>query len=233
MNSEYLLRCEKVSTAILDQLTFTIPKNKITTIIGPSGAGKSSLLMLLNRLEEPLSGTIYFKDKPISSFPIPELRREIGLVFQSPYLFDGTVEDNLKYGPSLHDIWDPEEGVRLLELVDLPKSYLDRKVDDLSGGEKQRIALARTLANKPNLLLLDEVTSSLDVRTTELIETMLLRIKEKRHIPFVMVTHNIEQSKRIGDHSLFIKDGRLIESGPTSSLLENPSSRALQEFLKE
>ncbi|WLD92059.1 phosphate ABC transporter ATP-binding protein [Alkalihalobacillus sp. AL-G] len=233
MELNSVIRCEKVTTEVLDQFTFCFPEKQMTTIIGPSGAGKSSLLMLLNRLNEPREGDIFYKERHIKDYPIIELRREIGIVFQSAYLFDGTVEENLKYGPSLQNRWNSDMTGRLLDLVDLPVSFKTRSVTSLSGGEKQRVALARTLANEPSILLLDEVTSSLDIKTTEIIEHLLQRIKDEDKITVVMVTHNIEQTKRISDFTMYLQDGCLIESGPTDQILEKPSTSQLQEFLKE
>ncbi|WP_257345836.1 phosphate ABC transporter ATP-binding protein [Pseudalkalibacillus decolorationis] len=231
METNSILRCENGSTRILKQLCFSIPENRITTIIGPSGAGKSSLIMLLNRLENLDNGTIYYKGNNINDYPVTELRREIGMVFQSAYLFDGTVEDNLKYGPSLQNKWDSKNADKLLDLVDLPSSYKLRAVTTLSGGEQQRVALARTLANKPNVLLLDEATSALDVNTTKIIEQLLERIQQEDDITMVMVTHNLAQSMRIGDFSLYLQEGKLIESGVTKELLDNPSTKELKNFL--
>ncbi|MFC7060625.1 ABC transporter ATP-binding protein [Halobacillus seohaensis] len=146
---------KNVSQGSLDDLSFTIKKKEKVILFGPSGAGKSTLLFLFNRLNSPSKGTIYFENKKLSEHSVVELRKRIGLVLQEPNLFPGTVMDNIKYGPSLFGEWEDQQAEELLNYVQLPYSYIDRNVNQLSGGEKQRLSLARTLANSPEVLLLD------------------------------------------------------------------------------
>lgn len=233
MNKNEVLQVIDVSTSRVSNLSFKVSLGEITAIIGPSGAGKSSLLMLLNRLTDPLAGEIFYRDKEISSYPITELRRKIGMVFQSSSLFDGTVEDNLKYGPSLVGKWQEKIGIELLEQVQLPKDYLKRDVEQLSGGEKQRVALARTLANDPEVYLLDEVTSALDLQSVELIEQLLVDLAKQKNRGIVMVTHNLKQAERISDRTIFMSNGTIEEQGDTADILAAPSSELLQQFIKE
>ncbi|RBW70651.1 ABC transporter ATP-binding protein [Bacillus taeanensis] len=229
-----ILRAENVTTERLHNVQFNVLQGQCLTIIGPSGAGKSSLLLLLNRMVTPIEGTIYYKERQLIDYDISKLRKEVGIVFQNPSLFEETVEDNLQYGPIINgDKWDVGDAHLLLDWVQLPKSYLTRPISQLSGGEQQRIALARVLANNPEVLLLDEVTSALDVKTIEVIESLLTILMVEKKKTIVMVTHDLQQAKRLGNHTLFIKDGRLVEHGETESFFRSPQTEELRYFLKE
>ena len=230
-NNQIVLEMKEVSTARLKEISLQVYEGDFLTVIGPSGAGKSSILMLLNRLEDPQQGEILYRDKPITTYKIPELRQKIGMVFQTYYLFPGTIEDNLKFGPSLRNEWRESIGITLLNQVQLPSSYINKDVSELSGGEKQRVALARTLANQPDLLLLDEPTSALDNRTVECIEKVLVDLVEKG-MTIMMVTHDLQQAKRLGQRTVFIKDGKIVEIGLTKELFLKPKSKELSYFLR-
>lgn len=232
MGNHSIIELKNVTTDRLEKLSLKVSYGEMVTVIGGSGAGKSSLLMLLNRLDEPLEGEIYYKAKKMTSYPVITIRQEIGLVFQSSYLFDGTVYDNLKFGPELADSWSKHQAEDLLDTVQLPLSYLNRDVNDLSGGEQQRVALARTLANKPEVLLLDEATSALDVRTAEIIEQLFTRLSREKQITIILVTHSLAQAQRLGDSTVFMKEGKIVESGKTKRLFENPSTTELAGFLQ-
>ncbi|ADL69319.1 ABC transporter ATP-binding protein [Thermoanaerobacterium thermosaccharolyticum] len=215
---------------ILKDITIEIPTGYIYTIIGPSGAGKSTLIKLINRLIDPTEGKILIDGKDIKDYDIIELRRKIGMVFQQPYLFDGTVEDNIKYGPMLKG----KKGIDVeyyLSIVGLDKNYRTRKVDDLSGGEAQRISIARTLANEPEVLLLDEPTSALDPASTQVIEELVMDLKNKLNLTFIWITHNMEQAKRVGDYTVFINKGRLVEYGETRTFFLNPKNDVTKLFI--
>ncbi|MGF7429409.1 phosphate ABC transporter ATP-binding protein [Thermoanaerobacterium thermosaccharolyticum] len=215
---------------ILKDITIEIPRGYIYTIIGPSGAGKSTLIKLINRLIDPTEGKILIDGKDIKDYDIIELRRKIGMVFQQPYLFDGTVEDNIKYGPMLKG----KKGIDVeyyLSIVGLDKNYRTRKVDDLSGGEAQRISIARTLANEPEVLLLDEPTSALDPASTQVIEELVMDLKNKLNLTFIWITHNMEQAKRVGDYTVFINKGRLVEYGETRTFFLNPKNDVTKLFI--
>ncbi len=224
---------QNVSDDILHNLNFKINKNEKVILFGPSGAGKSSLLFLFNRLRDPKQGDINYNGKPITEYVISQLRRKVGLLLQSPNLFPGTVLDNLKYGPSLCGEWNPDDAKKLLEYVQLPESYLNRKVDQLSGGEQQRVSLGRTLANSPDVLLLDEPTSALDYRTAEEIEEVLERLIEEHQLTMIMVTHDLKQAKRLGERGLFLMDGELKEDGDLESMLTDPKTEELKEFIQD
>lgn len=222
---------EDVSNGILTNITFEINKGEKVIVFGPSGAGKSTLLHMFNRLHDPREGTITFNHNLLDSYPVPSLRRKVGLVMQEPNLFPGTVLDNIKFGPSLENKWNEEKAYALLNDVQLPEDFLRKDIDELSGGEQQRVSLARTLANEPDVLLLDEPTSALDQRTTEEIENVLLHLVESHKLTVIMVTHNLMQAKRLGTRGLFLSEGKLMEDGALPDMLETPDSDQLKNFL--
>jgi len=232
-NRNIIIEVKNVESDRLKNINFKLFEGEIVTLIGPSGAGKSSLLMLLNRLEDPNEGEITYRNKNINEYQMEKLRKEVGMVFQSSSLFAGTVEDNLKFGPELFGKWDRMSGKELLEIVQLPQDYLSKDVEELSGGERQRVAFARTLANQPEVLLLDEVTSALDIKNVELIERFLKEIIYKKVKAIIMVTHNIKQAKRLGDRTFFMNEKEIVEQGDTSEVLENPRTESLRVFLEE
>ncbi len=215
----------------ISNVSFSIDKGQLVTIIGPSGAGKSSMLKLMNRLEDPDEGTIYYRGKALTDYPIKELRKKIGMAFQAAALFDGTVEDNLAYGPKLHGVeWTKKWGEELLEAVQLPKDFIHKPVEELSGGEQQRVALARTLANEPDVLLLDEVTSALDLRNVDLVEELIKQLQQQGKT-ILMVTHDVEQAERLGDITLYFEKGKLVEKNETVAFFTEPKTEAAKRFL--
>ncbi|ARI77062.1 ABC transporter ATP-binding protein [Halobacillus mangrovi] len=228
-----MFRFENVTHDPLKNLNFSIEKNEKVILFGPSGAGKSTLLFLFNRLSDPEEGSIFYKGEPIENYSITKLRKNVGLVLQSPNLFPGTVLDNLKYGPQLFGEWKETHAETLLDYVQLPKSYLERDVDQLSGGEMQRVSLARTLANSPEVLLLDEPTSALDYKTADEIEEVLEELIREHKLTMLMVTHNLNQARRLGDRGLFIMDGELQEDGLIPDMLDHPNTEKLSKFLEE
>lgn len=209
--------------AIIDRFSFSFKKGGIYTIIGPSGAGKSSLLRLLNRLDEPTEGDILFHNQSIKEYSPCHLRREIGYLFQTPYLFPKTVRDNLLYANNEL----PADAIRqLTDQVQIPPAWIDRAVDTLSIGERQRVALARLLATNPELVLLDEPTSALDPSYTESIEGLVKAIVQQTSLTVIMVTHNPEQALRIGGETILLVVGRMVESGPCESVIMDPQTEA-------
>ncbi|WLR46272.1 phosphate ABC transporter ATP-binding protein [Halobacillus litoralis] len=228
-----MFRFEHVYQGVLQDINFTMEKQDKVILFGPSGAGKSTLLFLLNRLNDPEQGNIYFNGEPIEQHSITDLRKQVGLVLQAPNLFPGTVLDNIKYGPSLFGEWEEQQGKKLLDYVQLPSDYLERDVDQLSGGEKQRVSLARTLANSPEVLLLDEPTSALDYRTAEEIEEVLEGLMEEHKLTMLMVTHNLNQARRLGNRGLFISDGQIVEDGKIPDMFDDPKSEELAKFLEQ
>ncbi|WP_253922266.1 phosphate ABC transporter ATP-binding protein [Halobacillus sp. A5] len=228
-----MFRFEGVSYGPLKNLSFSINKKEKVMLFGPSGAGKSTLLFLFNRLHSPSEGQIYLEGQDVADYEVTALRKRVGLVLQEPNLFPGTVLDNIKYGPSIFGEWEDQDAKRLLQYVHLPSSYVNRDAEQLSGGEKQRVSLARTLANSPEILLLDEPTSALDYRTAEEIEDCLEILIEEHKLTMVMVTHNLNQARRLGDRGLFMVNGKIIEDGKISEMLTNPQTNELARFIEE
>ncbi|AXF55001.1 phosphate ABC transporter ATP-binding protein [Salicibibacter kimchii] len=229
--TEMIIHMEDVHTPILKNISLQVKKGEVVTLIGGSGAGKSSLLMLLNRLADPDTGTIYYRGEDVKKYNIPALRKSMGMVLQSTSLFEGTVADNLAFGPKLFQEWEESRGEELLNHVQLPASYLHRDVETLSGGEQQRVAFARTIANRPDVLLLDEVTSAVDLRNVELIEAFLMEMVSKRVHAIMMVTHDVKQAQRLGDRTVFMANGEIVEAGATETLFAHPQTEKLQYFL--
>ena len=185
--------------AVLDGFSAGIPPGS-TAIVGPSGAGKSTLLRLLNRLADPDRGEISYRGRPLASYEPLSLRREVALVPQLPALLEGTVESNLRYAAELAG--EPLDCERTLRLAGLDPTFAERDVTKLSVGEQQRAMLARALAQRPAVLLLDEPTSALDHAARDRIEAALAELRRELEISVVLVTHDPEQARRLGDRVL-------------------------------
>jgi putative ABC transport system ATP-binding protein len=197
----------KVKTNILSGLDLRIKTGELVTIMGASGSGKTTLIRLINRLSERDSGIILLNGNDIESHVPMELRRKIGMVFQVPIVFKGSVRDNLVFGIKL---WGGNTGIGALSRdAGIPENLLDADAGQLSIGEKQRVCIARALANQPEILLLDEPTSSLDALSAQKIEKLLLGLQKERHLTIIWVTHEKEQVERIGGRRLVLRDGRL------------------------
>jgi putative ABC transport system ATP-binding protein len=189
-------------------------------VVGPSGAGKSSFLRLLNRLDEPTGGTVLLDGEDYRGISPRELRRRVGMVMQTAYLFPGPVAANIAFGPRQSGkMLTADEIAALLDRVGLP-GYQDHDVGTLSGGEAQRVSMARTLANEPEALLLDEPTSALDEASVRGIEELLLSIIQERRMTCVIVTHNRTQAARIAGRTMVLEAGRLLTIGPTKEVLD-------------
>lgn len=199
--------------------TFLVQSGEVVAIVGPSGAGKSSLLRLLNRLDEPTAGTVYVEGADYKHIEPQDLRRKLGMVTQRPFLFPGTVADNLRFGPAQRGRTLSEAAVdSLLERVGL-KGYATRNVANLSGGEAQRVSVARTLANAPLVLLLDEPTSALDEASKLGVEALLQEIVRNQKLTCVMVTHDVAQAVRLAERALVMEAGRIVREGPAREVL--------------
>lgn len=204
---------------LVDDATFDATEGDIVAIAGPSGAGKSSLLRLLNRLDEPTTGTVFLHDTDYKRLSPRELRRQIGMVTQRPFLFAGTVADNLRFGPAQRG--ESLAGSRVEELLARValRGYADRDVSNLSGGEMQRVSLARTLANTPLVVLLDEPTSALDDVAKREVESLIRSIVRDEKLGCVMVTHDMTQAARLADRALLMEAGRIVRSGTVTEVL--------------
>lgn len=217
---------------ILRNITGSFPEGRITTLVGPSGAGKSTLLKLCNGLISPDSGEIYIKDQLISSYEPVELRRNVGIALQSAPMVSGSVLNNLALPLTLQGKLLPEqEAADLLEHVGLEAGYLHRNIRDLSGGQRQKVSIARTLVNKPQILLLDEITSALDRSSQQEIEELILKINQKHGTTMIWITHNLEQALTIGDYTWVMMEGEVIETGE-SELLRSPVNEKVKRFVK-
>jgi len=197
------------TATLLDAVTCRIPASACTALVGPSGAGKTTLLRLLNRLEEPVSGTVTFQGRALPDWDVLTLRRQVTLVGQQPVLLTDTVLDDLRVGrPEL----DREQAAALLERVHLPTACLGRATANLSGGEAQRVCLARALAVTPQALLLDEPTSALDAVGAAAVEGVVRELAADG-LTVVLVSHNTAQARRVCDEVLVLDGGRLVEQG--------------------
>jgi putative ABC transport system ATP-binding protein len=198
---------------ILEDINFDLSFGERLAVFGPSGAGKSTLIRLINRLDEPTSGTILVDGEDYRKIPPRDLRRRLGMVMQQPFLFPGTVADNLRFGPQAQGNDLTESEVEdLLSGVNLD-GFGDHDVSKLSGGEAQRVNLARTLANQPEILLLDEPTSSLDRAAKEDVEATLLTVIEQEHAACILVTHDEAQARHLTSRALILKEGKLVNQG--------------------
>ncbi|MCW2572411.1 MAG: transporter related [Frankiales bacterium] len=199
-------------TTVLDDITATIAAGRCTALVGPSGAGKTTLLRLLDRLEEPSSGTVELHGRPLPSYDVLELRRRVGLVQQAPVLLGATILEDLRTGAAVTE----PEARDLLRRAGLDGFELDRATAALSGGEAQRLCLARALAVKPEVLLLDEPTSALDDVAASAVEEVV-RALVADGLTAVLVSHDRRQARRLADDVIGLAHGRVTESGPVSA----------------
>jgi putative ABC transport system ATP-binding protein len=226
VDSEIILQTVNLSRVLgtkrlVDDISIQVQQGDVIAITGPSGAGKSSFLRLLNRLDEPTGGTVLLEGQDYRTIPPQELRRRVGMVLQSPYLFPGTVADNIRFGPLQRGQAQSLESIeQLLEQVNLP-GFASRDVTNLSGGEAQRVSLARTLANAPQILLLDEPTSALDETTEADVEALICGIIRDRNLSCLMVTHDAAQAQRMASHVMLMETGRIAQFSPSE---ESPCS---------
>lgn len=215
---------------ILDNINIEFERNKITSIIGPSGCGKTTLLKTINKiiLEEnnaQITGYMEFDGINSNNIPIEILRKNIGMVFQNPTPFPMSIYKNISYALKYYGYNKKHLENKIIDILksvnlyDEVKDKLNTSALKLSGGQKQRLCLARSLTVEPNILLLDEPCSSLDIVNSEKIENTLIKLKENYTI--IIITHNINQAKKISDNTIFMRDGKIIESGKTTEILEN------------
>jgi putative ABC transport system ATP-binding protein len=218
LQAEHLGRVAKDKTLVQDA-NFEVRKGEVLAIVGPSGSGKTSLLRLLNRLDEPTTGTVCIEGTDYRTMDPRKLRRKVGMVTQRPFLFPGTVADNLRFGPAQRGQLLPEESIEeFLAKVGL-KGFAGRDIANLSGGEAQRVSVARTLANSPLVLLLDEPTSALDDTAKLDVESLIQNIVRDQNLTCVMVTHEVAQAARLANRALLLNSGRIVRVGPVNEVL--------------
>ena len=208
---------------IVNDVSFDLNAGELLAIVGPSGAGKSSLLRLLNRLDEPTSGTVLLQGSDYREIPTRELRRRVGMVMQRPFVFRGTVAENLRFGPQQQGKNRSDDQIeQLLRGVGL-SGYASEDVGHLSGGEAQRVCFARALANEPTVLLLDEPTSSLDEAAKLEVEAVIRKIAEQG-VTSVLVTHDLQQARRLATRVARLEAGKLTRIGRVSEVLNAETS---------
>lgn len=189
----------------LDDACGSVPRDGVTVLVGPSGSGKSTLMRCCNRLEVPTAGTVRYCGEDIAMLDPLALRRRVGMVFQRPTPFPGSVRENLRVArPTLPD----GAAASVLGQVGLDRSFLDREATELSGGEAQRVCLARTLVTEPEVVLMDEVTSSVDPAQRTGLEG-LARSLASKGVAVLWVTHDLNQMRRVADHVLVVVDGHI------------------------
>ena len=227
----------------LKNVNIEIPEKSITAFIGPSGCGKSTFLKTLNRMNDlvpgvKISGDIRYEGTDIFSkeVDVNQLRKEIGMVFQKPNPFPMSIYDNIAYGPRTHGITNKlqldeivENALRDAAIWDEVKDRLKKNALGMSGGQQQRLCIARALAVEPKILLMDEPTSALDPISTSRIEELVMELKEKYTI--VMVTHNMQQAVRVSDYTAFFLLGELVEFGKTDDIFSQPKDQRTEDYI--
>ena len=227
----------------LHDISLNIPEKSITALIGPSGCGKSTFLKTLNRMNDlipgvKITGDVRYRDQDIFApgTDVNELRREIGMVFQKPNPFPMSIYDNIAYGPRTHGIKNRarldeivEKSLRGAAIWDEVKDRLNKSALGMSGGQQQRLCIARALAVEPEVLLMDEPTSALDPISTSKIEELAMQLKEQYTI--VIVTHNMQQAVRISDRTAFFLLGELVECGDTQQLFSQPQDKRTEDYI--
>ena len=227
----------------LKHVNIEIPEKRITAFIGPSGCGKSTFLKTLNRMNDlipgvKITGDIRYEGTDIFSreVDVNNLRKEIGMVFQKPNPFPMSIYDNVAYGPRTHGITNKvqldeivEQALRDAAIWDEVKDRLKKNALGISGGQQQRLCIARALAVQPKILLMDEPTSALDPISTSRIEELVMELKEKYTI--VMVTHNMQQAVRVSDYTAFFLLGELVEFGKTDDIFAQPKDQRTEDYI--
>ena len=227
----------------LKNINIDIPEKSITAFIGPSGCGKSTFLKTLNRMNDlipgvKITGDIRYEGNDIFSkeVDVNHLRKEIGMVFQKPNPFPMSIYDNVAYGPRTHGITNKmqldeivENALRDAAIWDEVKDRLKKNALGMSGGQQQRLCIARALAVQPKVLLMDEPTSALDPISTSRIEDLVMELKDKYTI--VMVTHNMQQAVRVSDYTAFFLLGELVEFGKTEDIFSQPQDKRTEDYI--
>jgi phosphate transport system ATP-binding protein len=227
----------------LNNVNLDILEHEITAFIGPSGCGKSTLLKSLNRMNDlietcRITGMILYDGEDIygKKMNVNELRKRVGMVFQKPNPFPMSVYDNIAYGPRTHGIKKKreldqivEESLRNAAIWDEVKDRLKKSALAISGGQQQRLCIARALAIKPEVILLDEPTSALDPISTTKIEDLLIELKDRYTI--VIVTHNMGQAARIADKTAFFLHGEIVEHGKTIDIFSRPKDKKTEDYI--
>ncbi|ECX5838092.1 phosphate ABC transporter ATP-binding protein [Listeria monocytogenes] len=245
---EYIIETKDVdlfygSKQALQKIALNIKKNQVTALIGPSGCGKSTFLRTLNRMNDLIpnvktTGEIHIGGENVQDPKIDmvNLRKKVGMVFQQANPFPFSIYDNVAYGPRMHGIKDKkvldeivERSLRQAALWEEVHDRLDCSAIGMSGGQQQRLCIARVLAVKPDVILMDEPTSALDPISTAKVEDLILELKKDYTI--VIVTHNMQQASRISDETAFFLNGRIVEFADTTSIFTNPAEKETEDYI--
>ncbi|EGF3618009.1 phosphate ABC transporter ATP-binding protein [Listeria monocytogenes] len=245
---EYIIETKDVdlfygSKQALQKIALNIKKNQVTALIGPSGCGKSTFLRTLNRMNDLIpnvktTGEIHIGGENVQDPKIDmvNLRKKVGMVFQQANPFPFSIYDNVAYGPRMHGIKDKkvldeivERSLRQAALWEEVHDRLDRSAIGMSGGQQQRLCIARVLAVKPDVILMDEPTSALDPISTAKVEDLILELKKNYTI--VIVTHNMQQASRISDETAFFLNGHIVEFADTTSIFTNPAEKETEDYI--
>jgi phosphate transport system ATP-binding protein len=227
--------------SVLENVSMAVPANRVVALLGPSGGGKSTLLKSFNRMNDldpgvEVRGEVLFKGENIYEPQVDpvEVRRRVGMVFQHPNPFPTSVFENVAFGPRVNRFKGDlnrlvEESLRQAVLWEEVGDRLFEPASRLSAGQQQRLCIARSLAVRPEILLMDEPASDLDPGATHQVEELIHRLKEDYTI--LLVTHNIQHAARVSDYTAFLHSGELVEYGPTSSVFTNPRERRTEAFV--
>ena len=226
----------------LKDINMKINKNEVTALIGPSGCGKSTYLRTINRMNDliesvKITGEVLFEGKDIYiDYDEIHLRKRIGMVFQRPNPFPMSIYDNISYGPRIHGIKNKkvldeivEKSLKGAALWDETKDRLKESALGMSGGQQQRLCIARTLAVSPEVILMDEPTSALDPISTSKMEDLMDELKKNYTV--IIVTHNMQQAGRIADKTAFFLNGEVIEFGKTEDIFYNPRDKRTEDYI--
>lgn len=213
---------------IINNIKYDFTPNKIHGIIGPNGSGKSTLLKVATGLESPVDGQVTLDGKKLTTIP-----PEIACCWQRPYLFRGTVRYNLEYPLKVRKWPKEQREARIQEVIHKYKidHLIDRNIIGLSGGEQARVAIARAVASKPEILILDEPSAAMDPKNVMFVESLLADLRASTDLTIIMVTHNMFQAKRIADETLFLVDGTIVEAGPTEVIFDHPQHEETRQFI--
>lgn len=205
------LSFETEGNKILEDIHFTVEHGDFLSITGPSGSGKSTLLKIIATIQSKTNGELLYNGRPIEQYDPVEYRKEVSYCFQSPVLFGDTVRDNLSFPYEIRQLeFDQQKAVNYLSMVGLPEDYLDKPINALSGGEKQRVALIRNVLFQPKILLLDEVTSALDEENRRIIWQWLQEMRSTTEMTILMISHN-EAEAALANKRIRIVGGKIVQ----------------------